>query len=365
MSTHRNLLLRSLASSLGCLLFFLPAVPVSAQRPPIGEWDCVLSGNEQGVAHLFFSPEGTLGGRGFITGRVIYTYSGRTTGVFTNSGVIYTNIVGGADVEGNWSFASPTTTNRIVGFGNLLSTIAGSTQRITNALSFNGSARASRLTLLSRGNPGQVTFRGVPLQPTNVLTGSYYATGRKQGAPAPFVEAFDLSPVPDSMFVTNSVVLPVDCSTTNLTITTNFVFSTSISVITNECIAINDPLTTNYCVITNTTIISSSSITTNVTITRQTCLITNSVIDLVVYESPLNYYNVQGSGPAYQYTGQLLVSRQRYAAFYQLQGVNGRFVTVYAGPFNPVTGRGSLLGTDGVNRNIRYSVYHGPAAGGP
>jgi len=365
MSIHLYPLRRALASSLGCLLFIFPAVLVAAQGPPIGQWDCVLSGKEQGVAHLFFYPTGTLAGRGTITGRVLYTYSGRTTGIFTNGGVLYTNIFGGAELEGNWSYASPTTTNRIVGFINLLSTQAGSTQRITNALSFNGTARASRLTLLSRGHPGQVTFRGIPLQGTNDLSGSYYATGRKQGAPAPFVEAFDLSPVREFEYVTNTRVIQVDCSTTNLTITTNFAFIMSTSVITNECVAINDPLTTNYCIITNTTIVSNSSVTTNVTITRQTCPSTNTVVEPVTNPFPVNYYYVEGSGPAYQYIGVLLVSRKNYAAFYQGQGPNNQFITVYAGPFNPATGRGSLVGTDGVNRNIKYSIYHGPVPGVP
>jgi hypothetical protein len=35
------------------------------------------------------------------------------------------------------------------------------------------------------------------------------------------------------------------------------------------------------------------------------------------------------------------------------------FITVYAGPFNFATGRGSLVGTDGVTRNIKFEVAHG------
>ena len=365
MSNHFHSLFRAFVSWLACLLSFLPAALVSAQGPPIGKWDCVLSGKEQGVAHLFFYPTGTLAGRGTITGRVLYTYSGRTTGIFTNGGVLYTNIVSGAQIEGNWSYASPTTTNRIVGFINLLSTQAGSTQLITNALSFNGTARASKLTLLARGYPGQVMFLGIPLQQTNDFSGSYYAIGRKQGAPAPFVEALDLRAVQEFEIVSNTIVTPFDCSTTNVTIITNYFFTMSTTVVTNECIAINDPLTTNYCVITNTTVATNLSSTTEVTITRQFCLSTNTVLQQKYNPFPTNYYHVQGSGPAYQYTGRILISRQRYAAFYQVQGSNDRFVTVYAGPFNPATGRGSLVGTDGVNRNIKYSIYHGPAPGGP
>src|SRR4030095_2931205 len=120
MSTRNYPLSRALVCSLGCILLFLSRELRAAKGPPIGQWDCVLSGNEQGVAHLFFSPEGTLGGRGTITGRILFTYTGRTTVIFTNSGVLHTNIVGGAGIEGYWSYASPTTTNRIVGFVDLL-----------------------------------------------------------------------------------------------------------------------------------------------------------------------------------------------------------------------------------------------------
>jgi len=325
MSTHLYLSSRALACSLGCLLSFIPAVLLAAQGPPVGQWDCVLSGKEQGVAHLFFNPDGAL------SGRAVFTYTGKTTGIFTNSGVVYTNIFGGAALEGNWSYASPTATNRIVGFINLLSTQAGSTMRITNALSFNGTTRASRLTLLSRGYPGLVTFRGIPLQSTNDLSGTYYASGRKQGAPAPFVEVFDLTPVPESEVIPTTVVTSYDCSTTNSTVVTNMDGSTI----------------------------------TTITITRQTCQTTNTVFTPVSNPFPENFYDVAGRGPAYEYAGQLLVSRQKYAAFFQGQGSNDRFITVYAGPFNPSTGRGSLVGTDGVNRNIKYSIYHGPVPGTP
>ena len=90
-----------------------------------------------------------------------------------------------------------------------------------------------------------------------------------------------------------------------------------------------------------------------------------SVVLPVFNPFPVNFYDVGGRGPGYEYAGELLVSRQRYAALYQGQGANDRFITVYAGPFNPATGRGSLVGTDGVNRNIKYSIYHGPLPGGP
>jgi hypothetical protein len=54
-----------------------------------------------------------------------------------------------------------------------------------------------------------------------------------------------------------------------------------------------------------------------------------------------------------------MMSGQRYAAFYQTRG-QSQEVTVYAGPFNPNTGRGVLIGTDGHSRNITFSINHGP-----
>ena len=331
MSTYFYSLSRALAGSLGCLLFLLTSLPASALTPPVGQWDCVLSGSERGVAHIFFNADGTL------NGRAMFTYVGKTAGIFTNRGVVYTNIIGSAYLEGNWSYASPTTTNRIVGFINLLSSQAGSTQLITNALSFNGTARTSKLTLLSRGYPGQVTVVGIPLQSTNDLRGSYYGTGQRQGTPGPFTEVFSLTQAPELDVITNSVSTPANCFTTNIT------FSTDSYSITNFDSII---IVTNFVNF--------------ITITQQVCFVTNTTVVTFANDYPANYYSVEGSGPAYQYTGRLLVSRQKYAAFFQGRGPNNQFITVYAGPFNPATGRGSLVGTDGVNRNIKYSIYHGP-----
>jgi hypothetical protein len=336
MSIHHYPLFRALACSLGCLSFLLSAVLVSAQGPPIGQWDCVLSGHERGVAHLFFNTDGTL------SGRAVFTYLGKTTGVFTNRGVVYTNIFGAAYLDGNWSYASPTTTNRIVGFINLLSSQAGSTEFITNALSFSGTARASKLTLLGRGYPGQVTFVGIPLQSTNDLRGTYYGTGQKQGAPGPFTEVFNLTAAPELDVFTNSVSTPATCFTTNITFTLD-----------------------SYSITNFNSIIMVTNFVNFITITQQVCFVTNTTVATFTNSYPANYYSVEGSGPAYQYTGRLLVSRQKYAAFYQGQGPNDQLITVYAGPFNPATGRGLLVGTDGVIRNIKYSIYHGPVPGVP
>jgi hypothetical protein len=335
MRNHLNILPWVLASCLGCLLFFLPTV-ARATQPPVGTWDCVVSGSEQGVAHLFFNADGTL------AGRVILTFSGKTTGTFTNKGITYTNFVGGARLDGRWSYATPTSTNRIVGFINGVSGLAGTTTSVTNGLSFSGTARGTRLTLMASGYSGPVTFRGIPLETTNALTGTSYANGSKQGTPAPFTEVFDLTPAPELDLITTSLRTTIDCSSTNVTLETDHFSTTNLDSIINI---------TNYF--------------TYVIVTQQVCFVTNTVTTTLFNQFPANYYAVVGGGPAYEYTGRILVSRQNYAAFYQARGVNDEFITVYAGPFNPSTGRGSLLGTDGVSRNIKYAIFHGPTSGGP
>ena len=54
--------------------------------------------------------------------------------------------------------------------------------------------------------------------------------------------------------------------------------------------------------------------------------------------------------------GTLLISHQRYAAFFQdrSEEVLGPRVAAYAGPFNPSRRRGILKGTDGANTGITY-----------
>jgi len=285
----------------------------------------VLGGNERGVAQLFFNADGSL------SGRALFTFTGRAVATYTNRGVLYTNFLGGAYLLGQWSYASPTTTNRIVGIINGVSSPAGSTTLTTNGLSFHGLVGRSKLTLLAVGYQGNVSFQGIRLRATNDLTGGYYATGQKRGAPTPFVEVFNLIPPPALEYLTNTVITPFDCSTTKITSTTNTDLITGITSITNY-----------------------------VVITQQVCFATNTAITTISNDVTANYYFDVGSGPAYEYTGPFLVSSQHYAALLQARGVNSAFITVYAGPFNPVTGRGLLLGTDGTSRNIKFSIYHGP-----
>ena len=323
-NTRRSLV----AFRLGCLLFFLPSVTVPVAASLIGPWDCVLSGGERGVAHVFFYADGTLNGRAVFT-------PGKT-----NSNV--TNFLGGARLNGRWSYATPTGANQLVGFINSVSSSSGTTMLTTNGFSFRGAVRGAKLTLLALGSPGQVMFRGIPLDGTNDLSGTYYATGKRPGAAGTFVEIFDLTPAPELEIITNSVRTSFDCSVTNVTILTNYYSTTNF----NSIIAV-----TNYIV--------------SATITQQVCSITNTFVTSLVNDFPANYYGAVGEGAAYAYTGRLLVSRQKYAAFFQGRGLNNEFITVYAGPFNPATGRGSLVGNDGVNSNVKLVIAPRPQSAGP
>jgi hypothetical protein len=301
---------RSLAAfCLGCFFLVFTASTAFTQGPPVGNWDCVLTGSERGVAQIFFYEDGTL------DGRMVFTPFGRST----NS--VATNFYGGAALMGRWSYLKPTAPDRIIGIINRISGLAGTATLETNGLSFRGTVRESKINLRGFGDQGRVTFTGIPLAGANDLSGIYYASGQRQGAPG-FVEIFDLGHPPAIDYVTNITVTASDCSMTNVLVTTN-----------------------------------SGTVTQTITITQHTCYTTNAIVRPVFNDFPANYYDVVGGGPGYNYAGRLLVSQQKYAAFYQSRG--GEFLTVYTGRFDPVMGRGTLVGTDGVNRGIRLTVRPG------
>jgi hypothetical protein len=313
---------------LGCLLFFLAFVTTSVEASPVGYWDCVLSGGERGVAHVFFYANGSL------NGQVVWAPGKRTSTT--------TNVIGSAALEGRWSYATPKGTNQLLGFINAIASPAGTSTLKTNGFSFRGAVRAGKLTLVALGEPGQVLFSGIPLDRTNDLTGTYYATGKKPGVAGNFVEVFDVTPVPELAIVTNSVTTAIDCGVTNVTIYADTYSTTNSGVIT---------YVTNYVIST--------------LITQQVCLVTNTVVRSIFNEYPANYYDAVGGGPGYDYRGALLVSRQKYAAFIQTRGPMHEFITAYAGPFNPATGRGSLVGGDREIGNTKLTIAPRPPSPPP
>ncbi len=74
-----------------------------------------------------------------------------------------------------------------------------------------------------------------------------------------------------------------------------------------------------------------------------------------------NIYDLAGGGPGYDFTGTLLISRQRQAALYQHRSAEaeGSALAAYSGPFNLSRRRGTLKGSDGVNLGMRYRFEPG------
>jgi hypothetical protein len=69
-----------------------------------------------------------------------------------------------------------------------------------------------------------------------------------------------------------------------------------------------------------------------------------------------NNYDVTGRGAGYNSSGTCLVSSQKYAALFQSRGGTNPAVSVYVGPVNFRTGRGSFRGTDGTSTGIHYRM---------
>jgi hypothetical protein len=228
-----------------------------AQAPPVGSWDFVMKGSENGVAQVTFLADGSL------TGTAAFTYFGKQT-VVTNRHGVYTNLMGAAELSGSWAYYR---TNRIMGFINEVA-YSSSTNRVTNALSFHAVVKPARTTMAAYGSQGTATLIGIPLLATNDVSGRYHGTVRQRGLPYNLVEICDLTP------------------------------------------------------------------------------------------ADVNTYDVTGGGPGYAYTGTFLVSRQRYAAFYQTRGQTpgDTLIAVYAGPFNLAKAKGSFMGSDGVHTATIYRM---------
>jgi hypothetical protein len=70
-----------------------------------------------------------------------------------------------------------------------------------------------------------------------------------------------------------------------------------------------------------------------------------------------NYYDLDGVGPGYNFTGFAIVSRHKRIAVFTA-ALPAAVVTTYTGPFNLTTRRGSLRGKDSNGRNYSYRVVH-------
>lgn len=169
-----------------------------AQNSPVGTWDIVLSGGQHGVAQVTFLNDFTL------TGTEIYNYrihnpvtasdadarnggdSGRSP-TPTVSGL--TNVFGGADLGGTWTYD---THGRVVG------QFVEVSRNDTNGVSFRAVVKpGARITMSGTHYPSgrKVSFRGIPLAPLADFSGTYFATGRRNGVP--IAETYTFAPGPD------------------------------------------------------------------------------------------------------------------------------------------------------------------------
>jgi hypothetical protein len=190
---------------LGAALFCGLASGARAQNDPSGDWDCVISGNQQGVAFLTFNKDTTITGFEVITS---YTPpespDGRGLG-FNNdrndvSSGSTTNhvLVGLFPITGNWGFDSK---GRTIGF------ITEGDDVVRQGGSFIATVKPGRrLTMkvvdspdptMPSFQPRQHIYKGIPLDVADDVSGDFYANGTQNsitnGFEQKFVEFFNLS----------------------------------------------------------------------------------------------------------------------------------------------------------------------------
>jgi hypothetical protein len=204
----------ALAATLLGLASFAGMNSHAASSSPVGTWDFVVSGPDQGVAFINFDEISGLTGN--VTGLALIAPTphdslttdrgavdeGRTdTNNVSNTA---SNVIGVTLLSGSWSFDQKghvigvfsemvsnatctltpyTHTNEITQLPETLYTNVCVTNIFTNGFSFTANARPNHLALKARGERGLLTFRGVPLQSVPDLSGSYYGLGRRSGSP--------------------------------------------------------------------------------------------------------------------------------------------------------------------------------------
>lgn len=230
---------RIIFAAVACTLWGATTAGLMAQTPPVGTWDCLVSGGSQGIAYINFSASNSLTGyvllskvpkaapaidprnggvvpdRGgsssptnsatgstnwfgilLVKGQWLSLGSGKLLGVLTESGFQLTSVT-------NETFTSVNTDSFItnldgsVTFSNTVFTttntaIVNSTNYITNAFSFTAKTSAKKITIKTTGVLGDRILTGKPATEVTDLSGSYYAMGTSDGLP--FVEFLTITP---------------------------------------------------------------------------------------------------------------------------------------------------------------------------
>lgn len=229
---------RIIFAAVACTLWGATTAGLMAQTPPVGTWDCLVSGPSQGIAYINFTPTNTLAGYVLLSKvpKAAPAIDPRNGGVVpdrgdssspTNSATGSTNWFGILSVEGQWlslgsgkllgfltesgyqltsvtneTFTSVNTDSFItnldgsVTFSNTVFTttntaIVNSTNYITNAFSFTAKTSAKKITIKTTGVLGNSILTGKPATEVTDLSGSYYAMGTSDGLP--FVEILTIT----------------------------------------------------------------------------------------------------------------------------------------------------------------------------
>ena len=224
----------ALAATLLGLACFAGMNSLAGSLSPVGTWDLNLSGAMQGIAYISFDESGGLSGYELINPKspaALSTDRGATdqsrTNDLSNSS---SNIVlqGFAMISGNWAFdqkgrvvgiyteggdnrecvtnteITTVVTNTVIDFGTNVVTVTLTnyvtnvvttcvTNAVTNGLSFVATVRPNSMTMKSTTTYGNVTLHGKQAIELADISGNYFATGRKTGAPD-FNEFISLTP---------------------------------------------------------------------------------------------------------------------------------------------------------------------------
>ena len=298
---------RSLALCLGGALLCL-AAGAQAQNDPSGPWDFVISGShQQGVAFLTFEKDQSINGFEVITSYTPPPSStegrdgdngGRQIGSGGSSNVFFFGFTG---ISGTWHFDSKGRTIGFINEGQDSSDVAQSASFVATVKP--GSRMTMKLTdspnpAILDFKPRNRVFKGIPLEPTDDVSGAFYADAVKNttNASQKFIEFFSLANITDA-------------------------------------IAGDPTLVTNFPFVTN-----------------------------IVGDASANAYFFSGSGPGYTNFGVALFSAQKKLGIASVQvdsfGSNAILRSV-SGSFNVgsgVNGAGRLFGVDDDSDRISYKV---------
>jgi len=189
MKTMANTFRQQLTAVSAAVLLWGASASALAQNSPVGSWDLVLSGHEQGLAQITFNADFTLDGFEIMTtiprnSKVNLRGSSGRVPITTNTIIIVSNIIARATLNGFWAFDSR---------GNVIGLINEVAPPLAFSVSFRAVVRPGvRISMGGTRAGGRVSYRGVPLNALVDMSGNFYDSGRRAGVA--FNEVFTLTP---------------------------------------------------------------------------------------------------------------------------------------------------------------------------